>query len=212
MRIFAALPGAAGMVAAVHEVLPDPTRLHEQLTAPVPTLQVGKDQQTPFHQRWYARYDVPGPWPFREAYADLLRHIREKLIREPLLAQTRPCLRVHLPGNIATGGFHRDRDYNHDPREVNYVVAVTAMSGTASLWIEDPDHEVLQPVRMAPAEVLEFDGANLIHGSLPNDAGYTRVSLDFRVLRARHYDPVNTRVTVNQGRRFLIGDYWTEIL
>jgi hypothetical protein len=213
MRIHAALPGAARIVELVREWFDiDPAFLHDTLSAPEPLLEVGRDQQTPLHRRWYQIYDAHAGASLSAAYSQLLRHLREAVVQEPLLAQVRPTFRVHLPGNVATGGFHRDRDYNHSPHELNFLLAVTHLRDTASIWIQDEvDPEVLRCQRLVPGEILQFDGANLLHGSVPNFTGLTRVSLDFRILPRRHYDPDNGQCTVNQGHAFTIGDYWREI-
>lgn len=121
------------------------------------------------------------------------------------LFQAKPTFRVHLPGNIATGGFHRDRDYNHQTQEVNFIVPLTKMAKTASLFIELGVADWINP-DLGVGQAICFDGANLLHGSKPNMEGYTRCSIDFRLLHKKDYCDTGLS-TVNLGMPF--SAYWT---
>jgi ectoine hydroxylase-related dioxygenase (phytanoyl-CoA dioxygenase family) len=60
---------------------------------------------------------------------------------------------------------------------------LTKAYGTNSLWIEScPGKKDYSPVSLNYGDILQFDGANLYHGTEVNKTGQTRVSLDFRIL------------------------------
>lgn len=179
------------------------TLLHALSSGPIARLEVGCDQQTEFHAHFYTIGT-----PFYGVY----RAFVKSLLDTPgdYLYQKIPTFRVHLPGNVATGGFHRDADYNHPIAELNYLVPLTPMEGTSSVWIETaPNADDCYPVRAVVGDVLRFHGAVLTHGSVPNESGRTRVSFDFRILPKVAYHETDLR-TVNQGRRLILGDYYAD--
>lgn len=190
-------------------------RLHELLECPVARLEVGRDQQTQFHKKFY---EIGAD--FWEEYKNFARHCAERIgLGDPaqLLYQRRPTFRVHLPGNVATGGWHRDGDYNHPSEELNFVVPLTRFippspEGHAGngFFIADRPWLRSRLLRrfvhpdMEPGDVLRFHGAALLHGSVENRTGLTRVSLDFRVL-PKTAVPTDGKSTVNQGIPFKVG-------
>lgn len=179
--------------------------LHKAFREPIERLQVGKDQQTPAHKHFYGIGEE-----FFGEYDRLVRFVLGDAAPD-FLYQKIPTFRVHLPGNVATGGFHRDADYNHDEAELNYLVPLTSMYGTNSVWLESAvGKRDFHPVRMSVGEVLKFHGACLEHGSVSNDTGRTRVSFDFRVLPKTAYRETGKR-TINKGVEFKLGGYWAEV-
>lgn len=168
-------------------------------------LQVGKER-TDFHRRLY---DIGAP--FLSLYRSFLKEV-VFVQTDPALYfyQAIPSWRVHLPGNVATGNFHRDADFNHAIEEINFLVPLTPMASTSSVWIEsEPGANDCAPVTMEPGQYLRFHGAALLHGSHPNTTGCSRVSFDFRVLPRTAYKDTGAR-TVNAGMDLRLGDYWAD--
>src|SRR3954462_5800997 len=93
--------------------------LHSDLDLGVLTRE--KDQSTEFHRAYYDRFDNE----FERIYECFLIEIVEPFIGEDVVYQRIPTFRVHLPGNIAVGEFHRDRYYSHTDREINFWVPMT---------------------------------------------------------------------------------------
>jgi hypothetical protein len=56
-----------------------------------------------------------------------------------------------------------------------------------------------------------WDGNRCRHGNKKNDTGVTRISFDFRVLPRMHYNDEHTSITSTTGKRFIIGEYYSEI-
>ncbi|MEV7829055.1 streptomycin biosynthesis protein StrG [Streptomyces subrutilus] len=153
------------------------------------------DQSTPYHRRFYDSFDVVAP-VYRKLAQELLGQETEKLYLQRV-----PTFRVHLRNSLAVGDWHRDRDFGHDPSEVNYWVPLTRAYGNNTVWIEN------EPVHADYGEVIVFDGANSWHGNVVNDTGISRVSMDFRTLPRDRYRP-NAKKSVSFGMPFLLGEYW----
>jgi hypothetical protein len=172
------------------------------------------DQSTIFHRKFYefARTDM-----FRGMYRAFIRDVAIPSVdsnwsysygREPYLYQRVPTFRVHFPGNVAVGEYHRDRDYNHAPEEMNLWLPLTPTNEANTVWIEDRERESRYvPWMPKIGEVLVFDGANLMHGNVENYSDKTRVSFDFRLLHCDDYRP-SDRKTINAQMTFAIGDFW----
>lgn len=114
------------------------------------------------------------------------RFVAERVAPEhpgPILYQARPTFRMLFPDTGGAARFHRDRDYGHDPAEVNYTVALTPAFASNAIWIESADGAADHaPIEMQPGQFARFDGANLSHGARRNETGAARVSFDFRVV------------------------------
>ena len=219
-RIFTYDQSAWPLIAQVTDHFRYPlARLHEKLAAEVPRLEVGKDQQTEFHRHFY-EID-PSFWELYAGFAGEVCCALAGVRPDEVVYQRRPTFRVHLPGNVATGGWHRDGDYNHPSEEVNFVLPLTAVlppspDGHAGngFFIEDglaplvgggkAQRHFVSPA-MIPGELLRFRGSTLLHGSVENRTGLTRVSLDFRLLPKTALAGAADKCTVNQRRPFTMG-------
>ena len=136
--------------------------------------------------RLYEQLAGPAGERFYGLYRDFVREVVYPLFDEPILYQTRPSHRILFADNPGASRFHRDRDYGHNPREVNFQVAQTPVYATNAMWIERTEGAAdYQPAEIGPGRCLVFDGANLAHGARVNTTGRSRVTFDFRVLRVR---------------------------
>lgn len=173
--------------------------------AQVALLTPATDQSTEYHRTFYDAFD--------DAVADLFRAFVAEFVPTVLgttefCFQRSPTFRVHLPGNVAVGEFHADRDYHHQNGEVNFWVPLTPVWDSNSLWIEESlGSDTYKPVTLEPGELLVFDAVNWRHGNVTNDTGSTRVSFDFRCVPLRSYVPSDLK-TVSAGRSLRIGDYF----
>lgn len=183
----------------------DLDRLHESATEKYAVFRRDNDQSSEFHRRFYAAFEQD----VQPDYRRLVQQTVRAMYDGPIVYQRVPTFRVHLPGNLAVGEFHRDRDYQHSPREENYWLPLTRAWGTNTIWIEsEPDRGDFRPAEVTYGQILRFDGANLVHGNKVNSTSKTRVSMDFRVIPMAHYEE-SDRVTINTKMRFAIGDYFS---
>jgi len=169
------------------------------------------DQSTPMHRTFYDRVAPDPSWV--DAYARLVTDVVRPLFAEPIAFQAVPTFRVHLPGNVAVGEFHTDAQYGHAPDAVNVWVPLTDARATATVHIAPRPgraqaHECA-PVDVALGSYLVFDGVHHLHGNHPNEEGYTRVSIDLRVIPMSAYRESDQK-SVNTGSRLVIGDYYAE--
>jgi hypothetical protein len=192
--------GQHPFAALCERYLGDLTSLHDESLG---RLQVGKET-TAYHQALYGIGE-----PFLSVYRRFVKDILGEEIGL-YLYQAVPSFRVHLPGNVATGNFHRDSDFNHPKEELNFLVPLTPMADTASVWIEtEPGAGDCAAVTMAVGQYLRFHGAVLLHGSKPNETGRSRVSFDFRILPKHAYRD-DGRATVNVGMPLRLGAYYAD--
>lgn len=192
----------ADIVAVMLEVSGSLADIHRSLVSQYAVFDRKNDQSTVFHRRFYDKFA-----DLQAAYSEFMaKVIRPRWGDRGLAYQRIPTFRVHLPGNLAVGEFHRDSDYGHSKHEVNYWVPLTECWGTNAVWIESQAGAAdYLPRPMHYGQVLEFDGANLMHGNKVNETGHTRVSFDLRVLPLSAYEPSRKR-TVNTGMPFTIGE------
>lgn len=157
-------------------------------------------------------------------YYDFVKNEIGKLFpnEEYLVVQKDPGFRVSLPNNTALGkknedyndiiGLHCDGDYNHPPEEYNYIIAVTELFDTNSVYIESEiDKADYKPIRLFWNEFLQFYGNKLHHHNKINLTGQSRVSFDIRVIPYSKYNPLYDKVSVHQNRKFLIDSYFIKI-
>lgn len=183
--------------------MPDNAYLQELHKAwkPVEVFKRENDQQTPFHTRFYHYFKEH---PINSAYENLIREVVQPYIGEDVVYQTIPSFRIQFPDNLAVGEKHKDSDYSHSTDEINFWLPLTDAKNTNTLWIEDKAYPV------AYGEILVFDGANREHENKVNKEGYTRVSLDFRVIPKSKYKP-SVKTSINTKLSMSIGGYWSEL-
>lgn len=185
--------------------------LHATMNYDVPT-NVGEDQKSPAHKKFYNYINAHPGGLFDRTYMQFVKDKIYPLYNDSIVIQSRPTMRFHFVGNLAVALYHRDRDFFHHPKEINYCVPLTHMYGNNSIWIESREGlENYNPFDMHPGEYMEFDGANLRHGNKINDTVITRVSFDFRVILYKDYDEsfYLKNNTVADNRKMIIGEYWT---
>lgn len=170
----------------------------------------GEDNKTWFHKTFYSAVNKPNSF-FQELYEKFLREEVHQWFRfKKILFQKTPTFRVHTPNNIAVGGWHCDREYNHSPHEANIYLPLTIAHDTSTIWAESQDgFKDFKPINTDYGEYFIWDGANLTHGNKANITGHSRVSIDFRILPYQFYNPDNVLATVSANKKFVIGDYFS---
>jgi hypothetical protein len=176
---------------------------------------VGKDSSTIFHDKFYAKLNS-GWDPFLNLYREFVAHVVEQNYKSndgDILYQKTPTFRVHLPENLAVGAFHCDSDFNHPDGEENYIIPITKMYGTNTVWCEsDVGLLDFHPIpRLQIGELFMFNGNKLRHGNLVNKTGETRVSMDFRIIRKKDYDCSKKLESITTKTKFEIGKYYEKL-
>lgn len=162
------------------------------------------DQSSKWHKKFYANQDE-----FLRLYHEFIEGFIKPLFQEKIVYQKVPTFRVQLKNNVSVGEFHRDRDYNHNPKQINYFLPFTDTNEENTIWIESEEgKEDYQPQLLKYGEILVFNGANLKHGNKINRSGKSRVSVDFRVIPLSRYQD-SEKESIHTKTKFNIGGYFT---
>jgi hypothetical protein len=146
---------------------------------------------------------------FVELYLSFIKGVVAPRYEGELLYQKFPTFRVAQPENVGTFGWHKDSDYNHNPKEVNYYVPMTKGYDTNTIWHEsEPGKEDFKPMTVDYGDLVEWDGANCMHGTKINETGDTRISFDFRVLTMENYHKFKPKKSITKGSKMEIGHYF----
>ena len=169
------------------------------------------DQSTIWHKCFYdkIREDIS----FDNIYIDFLDKVIKPRFDEEIVYQKIPTFRVHLPGNVSVGEFHKDKHYRNQEwadkvQELNYFVPLTKAYGTNTIWAEtEEDLGDFQEISANYGECVEWSASKLTHGNKQNLTSTTRVSFDFRVIpKSRYID--SEHLTINTKIPFGIGGYY----
>lgn len=169
------------------------------------------DQSTVWHKCFYEK--IREERVFDSYYKAFLEDKIKPRFGEEIVYQKIPTFRVHLPGNIAVGEFHKDEDYRNKEwakkvQEVNYFVPLTKAYGTNTIWAEtEEDLGDFQEIRANIGDCIEWSATKLTHGNKQNITKKTRVSFDFRVIPKSRYIDSN-HLTINTKIPFGIGGYY----
>ena len=179
------------------------------------------DDSTVLHSIFYKKLN--NNWQeFIFLYKQLIQTVVMNIYNvDTLIYQALPTFRVQLPNNIAVGGnktdskerygWHKDSDpqYNHPITEKNFILPLTNSKNTASVYVETfPDSNKFNPVLMNKGQLINFCGAECIHGNKTNVTGKSRVSFDFRVMLKNDYDNTTAKNSKLTNKKFIIGDYY----
>lgn len=169
------------------------------------------DQSTNYHKKFY---EFARTEEFEKMYSQFIKEVIKPIYDgKEIVYQKIPTFRIHLPGNIAVGEFHKDKAYRNldwadKVKEDNYYFPMTDVFGTNTIWVEsEEDKGDYSPMECKYGELYKWDGSNLMHGNKLNDTGFTRVSVDFRVMLKENYIP-SDHGSINTKTQFAIGGYY----
>ncbi|RUL79006.1 StrG-like protein [Dyella choica] len=95
--------------------------------------------------------------------------------------QPSPAARVNFHGSKSILRFHVDSEYGQRAELVNLWLPVTAVAGSNSMYLEsEVGRGDYAPLQMAYGQACIFRGGELMHGTMDNDSGSTRISFDIR--------------------------------
>lgn len=188
-------------LAMVHSIL------NKQLDIPTDPSQ---DQQTIFHKIFYRVYEQE-PSEFLEIYKRFVSYIAKNYFDgSNIIYQTKPTFRVQAPNNIAVAKWHKDKAYNHSSNEINVFLPLTRAFDTNTIWTEsEEDKGDYAPMNAEVGEFYIWNGANLLHGNKENKTGFSRVSVDFRIIFEDKFGYEGTSVTTKVPMK--LGHYWSKL-
>jgi hypothetical protein len=168
-----------------------------------------EDQGTKYHKLYYNNCKEQ----ILELYDKFILNVIRPLYDEEIVYQKIPTFRLHFPGNIAVGEYHkdkwyRDKDWHEEVCELNYYLPFTKAYGTNTIWVEsEEDKGDYKAMDVEYGECIQWNGANLTHGNKQNLTNTTRVSVDFRIIPYSKYKPSN-HGAINTKVEFAIGGYY----
>lgn len=171
------------------------------------------DQSTHYHKMFY---DFSRTHEFQDIYKSFVEEVIKPEFNEEVVYQTIPTFRLHFPGNIAVGEYHRDRNYRDEAwarrvKEINFFLPFTDSFGTNTIWVEsEEDKKDFYPIEIEYGQLVMWDGSNLLHGNKTNEERTTRVSFDFRVIPISRYEPSDYG-SINTKTKFELGGYYSKI-
>lgn len=179
-----------------------------------------EDTKTWFHKAYYGSPVYPELIALYDRFVtDIILPLHED---SSFAVQVDPSFRIHLPNNTALGartddvgeviGLHCDADYNHQPGEVNYILPLTPMFGTNSVYVESaPGEGDYHSVEAPVGSVFCFYGNRCRHYNRRNDTGVSRLSIDFRIIPMKDYKTDWESVSVHGKRPLTLGGYFKEV-
>jgi len=178
-----------------------------------------KDRDSIFVRRFHEYVDKYTR--FQDEYHQFIReYIKPLFPNETYLAiQKTPNIRFSLPQNAAIGcdpndppeivGLHCDRDFGHHPTEQNFIIPITPMFSTNSIFY-DPETNTTDPLQFIPLSLQTGQFAQayfnqIRHCNRINQTYKTRISFDIRIIPFSQYQE---NITQFQGTKFELGKYY----
>ncbi len=183
----------------------------EDINSNIELLERENDQATMHHKLFYK-------WMEEEEFRSLYSKFIEKCIRplydDKIVVQAKPTFRICYPNNIAVGEYHKDKWYRDGEwaakvKELNIFLPFTKAFDTNTIWVESQeDKKDFSSMDCEYGEFVKWDGPNLLHGNKVNNTGKTRISIDFRIIEYKNYQP-SEHGSINLGKKFKIGGYYS---
>lgn len=148
------------------------------------------DCQTDLHDIFYNKIKKDNE--FKTLYCKFIQHIYQEFFpnEKYILYQSFPSIRIQYPQSVAIPP-HKDSDRlsNHPLGEKKFLIPLTTMKNTNSVYIEtEPDKKDFQNIHLEPGDLFYFNGNLCTHYNEKNNENKLRISLDFRVMLLKDYN------------------------
>ena len=182
-----------------------------------------KDRNSIFVKRFHEYVDKYTR--FQDTYHQFIqKYIKPLFPNETHLAiQKTPNIRFSLPQTAAIGfdpkdppqiiGLHCDRDFGHHPIEQNFIIPITKMEGSSSIYYEPTPQSNIHPFQFEnlSLETDQFAQAyfnHIRHCNRINKTDKTRISFDIRVIPFSQYQE---NIAQFKDTKFELGKYYIVI-
>jgi hypothetical protein len=188
--------------------------------------EIGKnDRKSVFIEDYHAYVDSHPE--FTELYKRFIIDYVKPLYPEEthILYQKTPNLRISFPLTTAIGrrpetdpddiiiGLHNDSEFGHPPEEMNFVIPITRMYSTNSIYYEESPHSNTDYNDYSCLELVEneffqcyFNQLN--HYNRINGTGNSRISLDFRIIPYSKYNANYNETSITNNKKLQLGEYF----
>jgi len=165
------------------------TKNLEQLHNTVEYVKHLDGSDTQLHRRFYN--DIKTNDTFKNLYLDFVKDIYTYFYPEEefFIYQSFPSVRLQFPNGISIPP-HKDSDNlsNHPLGEKNFLIPITEMKDTNSIWVESKeDKKDFKSYHLKYGNLFRFNGNTCTHYNKENKEGKLRISMDFRIMLREDY-------------------------
>lgn len=179
---------------------------------------LGKDDRIcPFIHDFHKGVDESDE--FNEIYHKFVqREIMPLVTKEnKLVIQKTPNIRFSIPEYSAIGqnpkddyedivGYHKDADFGHDEDEINFIVPLTAMYDSNSIYYEtNIESNKFMNLKLDISQMFQGYLNQLHHYNKRNETKHTRISFDLRVMEYEKYMKKREKFA---NTKFELGKYY----
>lgn len=171
----------------IHMLREDLSPTEEYLTSPWPFNEGSGNFEKTFYKK------LNEPWvEFVSLYENFVYEYLPAIVGEEFIFQKTPNFRIHIPNQKAVNKWHfdADQDHKHPVGEINFIIPITEMRDTNSVWVES-SHGLADyaPINFDKSQFCKFNGNMCAHGNKINVTNKSRISFDFRILPMSCYPP-----------------------
>lgn len=139
---------------------------------------------TDLHVKFYN--NIKEKETFKKLYCIFIKDIYSEFFpnEKYMIFQSFPSVRFQFMKSV-TIPPHKDSDYlsNHPLGEKNFLIPITEMKNTNSIYIEsEPDKKDFKSIHLQPGDLYYFNGNMCTHYNKSNLEDKLRISLDFRII------------------------------
>ena len=147
------------------------------------------DKDTDLHKIFYN--DIKSNDLFKSLYCNFIKDIFAYFYpnEEFYIFQSFPSIRIQYMQSVVIPP-HYDSDLlsNHPDGEKNFLIPITKMKNTNSIYIEsEPNKKDFKPIELEYGEIFYFNGNKCTHYNEQNQENKLRISLDFRIILLKDY-------------------------
>ena len=152
-------------------------------------LGVLNEVDTDLHEIFYKEIKINDT--FKIKYCNFVKDIYDYFFPQEkfMIFQSFPSIRIQYPESV-TVPPHKDSDFlsNHPIGEKNFLIPITNMEKTNSIYIEsEPDKKDFKSISLRQGEFFYFNGNTCTHYNESNKENKLRISLDFRIIQSLDY-------------------------
>lgn len=147
------------------------------------------DRDTDLHKIFYD--DIKSNNTFKTLYCNFIKDIYKELYLNEtyMIYQSFPSIRIQYMDSVVVPP-HYDSDHlsNHPDGEKNFLIPITKMKNTNSIYIEsEAGKKDFKSIELNPGELFHFNGNKCTHYNEKNKENKLRISLDFRIILLNDY-------------------------
>ena len=215
-----------GELSQLHCILNRFTEQQQREFIQIPQIGVN-DRKSVFIRDYYDFFDTDSR--FQEQYKQFIITYIKPLFPDEilLLYQTTPNIRISFPQSTAIGfrasdpsadiiGLHTDSEFGHSEHEMNFVIPITNMYYSNSIYFEKyidsyDKFNQYQNLILNKNEFFRCYFNKLRHYNRINETDKTRISIDFRIIPSSKYDEFTANKSVSSHKQLKLGEYFSLI-